>query len=556
MSGAHGTLGSAHKIWLPWLAAVLLLVPLVGTASWEMGERTGLQDVLSTGTSRGDLYQTLLQRELERPAGVPLAMAADPRVISALRESGPNTSALNDILASLTSAADLTDLYVMDRRGITVAASNAATDHSFIGHDFSFRRYFKEAMGGKTGHEFALGSASQVPGYYVAQPVRAQDSTAILGAVVAKVELTRLERLWADNPERLVLTDASGTVLLTAFNGLRFQRLPAPDAEGRLRLGNRHYLLHDIDLPWPDWRLTLVLPTTLAEHRRVTWSIVGSLATAAFLAMALVLTERRRTLRAWTEYERRTRQSLEDELKTRTTELIQATKMATIGQMAAGMVHEVNQPLSAIHSFAANAIRFMEMNRLDRVQRNLNEVIGQTERLADITRRLKSFARRPEDRLDTLDLGVALDRVLAMVGPRLREQGVQVTMDRGPETVPRTAVMVRAEQVRLEQVIMNLLSNALDAMRPQEFQALFLSLRAERGMAVLRVADTGPGIAQEHLPRLFEPFYTTKATGEGLGLGLSIAAAIVRDFSGDLTVESRAQGGAAFTVTLPLAETP
>lgn len=523
---------------LPWAVAMAVLVPLAAWLCGLVGERSAMTEIAALAAGRADLYRTLLQRELERPAGVPLTLAHAPRVTDALGGSEQAARSLDTLLAELVRSADLSDLYVMNRDGITIAASNAGRDTSFVGKNFAFRKYFTDALQGRTGHEFALGTTSQVPGYYVAQPVMA--GGAVIGAVVAKIELARLERLWGDNPERLLLADRDGNVLLTDDPALRFHPMPP--------LGEGYYALY-ADLPGDEWRLTILMPTGAAHNRRWAWGAVGGVGMLALLLISTAAAERRRNARAFAAYERQSRAALEEELKQRTAELVQAAKLATIGQMATGMVHEINQPLAAIRAFAGNALRFMELQRLDRVGQNLTEIAGQVDRLAEITRRLKGFARRPGEELAAVPLAGTVERVLALVGSRLREQGVAVDFDPGP-----AELRVRAEQIRLEQVLINLVTNALDAMKRSEEGALSIRVAVGAGRARLSVADTGPGIPAELQPNLFEPFTTTKAAGEGLGLGLSIAAAIMRDFGGALTASTRPEGGAVFTLDLAIAE--
>lgn len=546
-----GTAASRHDT-IGWLAAALVLVPLAAWLAGISGERAALTEIAALGANRADLYRTLLERELERPGTVPLVLARAPLVMAALNGDAAAARRLDRQMAELVAAAELTDLYVMDAKGRTLAASNADSDHSFVGQDFSFRRYFTEAIAGRIGHEFALGTTSRVPGYYVAQPVT--EGSVIIGVVVAKVDLARLEMLWADNPERLLLADGDGRVMLTDIPGLRFQPMPVSDEDGSIRLtagigGERDYLVRAFDLPRGQWQVAILLPTSPAKARRTTWAIVGGAGMLAALLIAFAAAERRRNTRAFAQYDRMSRAALELELKHRTAELVQAAKLATIGQMATGMVHEVNQPLTAIGAFAGNAQRFMELGRHDRVTQNLGEIAAQVERLATITRRLKGFARRPGDDLASVALAPAMERVLAMVGPRLREQGVAVEFDPGPE-----GLSVTAEQIRLEQVMVNLIANALDSMKRSDDGALSIRFRRQGGRTLVSIADTGPGIPEEILPRLFDPFTTTKPSGEGLGLGLSIASAIVRDFGGNLTAANRREGGAIFTLDLPNAE--
>ncbi len=527
-----------------WLAVALVLAPLAAWIGGVLGENSASQDVAAAAAGRGALYRTLLQRELERPSGIPLTLARDPLVMDTLAGSQDAAAQLNEVMADLVQAAELTDLYLMDAKGMVLAASNARDPISFIGHDFSFRSYFTHAMQGKAGHEFAIGTTSQVPGYYVAQPIMTTGRP--LGVVVAKVELTRLEKLWANNPERLMLIDRAGRVLLTNVTGLQFQPMPVFSGAGRLRVEGIGYMAQEFALPWDQWRLAVLSPTQPIQSRRLGWAAAGGIGVLLILLLTYAATERRRTALAIAHYERNSRVAVEAELGRRTAELLQATKLATIGQMAAGMVHEVNQPLAAIHAFAGNAQRFMELGKLDKVSGNLTEIAVQVERLAEITRRLKGFARRPDKATTPLSLVDITMQVLSLLGPRLREQGVTVSFqpDPGPNAV-------MAERVRLEQVLVNLISNALDAMKPTEDGALSITIHRTETQTRMDVADTGPGIPDKFLPHLFEPFYTTKPAGEGLGLGLSVSSSIVRDFGGTLTANNRAEGGAVFILTLP-----
>ena len=536
---------------LPWLLAALLLVPLVAGIAAKSGEDLGRSELAAVGATRAQLYREQLVRELERPANLLLALSRDPLAEAALSGDHAAIERFDVLLNELADSADLSDVYLMDAEGSTVAASNASRPRSFVGHNFGFRSYFSAAMAGKIGREFAIGTTSLVAGYYVAQPIRT--SGQVVGVVVAKLALSRLEELSTGAPERLLLSDRDGRVLMSDLPDHRFQPMPPIDDSDQFLLseGGRKLpaLATTLDLPWEGWRLTLAQPLAVTGRRAMEWGAVGGSGALVVIVLAFALVFRRHEARAWDLIQRQARRQLEAELKARTAELVQAAKLATIGQMAAGMVHEINQPLAALAAFAGNAGRFLELGREDKVRANLGEISALVERLAGITRRLKDFSRRPDEATKPVLLAPAVERVLALLGPRLREYGVELALDCG-----EADLAVLAEQVRLEQVLINLVANAIDAMTRVEDRWLSLRATSADGKVVVTVSDSGPGIPADALARIFDPFVTTKPAGEGLGLGLSIATAIVRGFDGTLSAANRPEGGAVFTLTLPRAE--
>jgi two-component system C4-dicarboxylate transport sensor histidine kinase DctB len=554
--------------------AALLLVPLLALLAAALGGQLALEEISRVGNARAELYRAYLVGLLERPAGVPLALAYDPLVLDAVEGDAAARKRLNGKLATLAEAAGISDLYVMDGQGTTVAANNWNREVSFLGRNFAFRSYFTTAMRGETGRAFALGTTSRQPGYYVAQPVRR--GQAVVGAVVAKVVLDRLEDIPADTPERVLVTDPDGVVFLThtpawrfhsletlsperladieadqRYPGITIQPLPGRLADGQAVLEEDgtvyRYLVRSLELPGGGWHLHVLLETGTTAVRALSWGAAGGFGALALMLAGAMLAHRRSAAAAERLRSLLEREELERRIRERTAELVQAAKLATIGQMAAGIVHEVNQPLAAIRAFADNAVQFLDRGCEDRARTNLGEIAALVDRLAGITRSLKGFARRPGDQLDTVRLDVAVDKALALVGQRLRAQRVTVSAN-------VAGIAVRAEDVRLQQVLVNLIANSLDALEGRPSPLLSVAAHEEGEAVVVEVADNGVGIPDAVLPKLFDPFFTTKEVGEGLGLGLPIASAIVRDFGGILTAGNQPGGGARFVLTLVRAE--
>jgi two-component system C4-dicarboxylate transport sensor histidine kinase DctB len=239
----------------------------------------------------------------------------------------------------------------------------------------------------------------------------------------------------------------------------------------------------------------------------------------------------------------------EAELKSKQDELVQAAKLAALGQMSAGMVHEINQPLAGIRGYADNALTLLTLGRHDTARDNLHEIVALTERMARISGQLKQFARKSSGRLVPVVAADAIESALAMLAASLRADNIVVEWDR-----PALALSVLADDVRLQQVMINLVRNAQDAMRAVSERRLSVGVSATAEWVEIVVRDSGPGIGAEALAHVFDPFFTTKSAGEGLGLGLSISEGIVRGFGGRLSAANHPAGGAIFTLTLKRTE--
>ena len=230
-------------------------------------------------------------------------------------------------------------------------------------------------------------------------------------------------------------------------------------------------------------------------------------------------------------------------------ELIQAAKMAALGQMSTGISHELNQPLAAIRSYADNARALMDHDRMEDVRGNLYQISELTERMAQISAQFKAFARKTKGQLVSVSLTAAVENSLKILAPRIKEAQAGIKVHQEDDEFH-----VIADSVQLEQVLINLIGNALQAVEPRDERLVEIKEKGEADSVTIMVRDTGPGIAPEHLPRIFDPFFTTKEEGLGLGLGLSISHRIVTGMNGKLTADNHPHGGAIFTLTLPRAE--
>ncbi|WP_343116977.1 ATP-binding protein [Ostreiculturibacter nitratireducens] len=329
-------------------------------------------------------------------------------------------------------------------------------------------------------------------------------------------------------------------------------------------------------MPVEQWNLHLLMDT--APLRAELWTytmLAAALAISAGMGVAMMVQRRRRLLerlrdreRAQAVLERRVeertselshanvklqeevaeRKAAEESLRRTQTELIQAGKLAALGQMSAALSHEFNQPLMAIRAYAENAIAFVDAGAGPQASENLSRVLRLTDRMGQLSKHLTRFARRSQDTVEPVSLDAALEETLSLLEGRIERAGASVVVP------TETGIKVLGGQVRLQHVFMNLIGNALDATPPDRDPVI--SIRATcRGADVgVVVEDNGTGIAEDALPRIFDPFFTTKEVGKGIGLGLSISYNIIKDFGGTIRAENREEGGARFTLRLRAAE--
>ena len=245
------------------------------------------------------------------------------------------------------------------------------------------------------------------------------------------------------------------------------------------------------------------------------------------------------------------RERTEHVLRDAHNELVQAGKMAVLGQMSAGITHELNQPLTALRTLSDNAMVFLRRGQIGEVESNLATVSQLIDRMGKIIGQLKAFARKTPAQLASVSVRRVVFDALFLVERRLRLEDVEFEHD-----IPEDEILALCDSNRLQQVLVNLFNNALDAMSDSSLRYLSVQVCKEKDKVLISVRDSGPGIPDEILAHLFEPFFTTKKQGAGLGLGLVISAEIVREFGGLLQGSNFSDGGAEFIVTLRSAENP
>lgn len=565
-----------------------LLIGAVLCAYWAeryMKMRT-LHSLAEQGSSQLKLYASSLHNLIDRYRIMPLVLSSDPDFKVAL--SAPLTPAvqqhLNLKLERLNELTHSSTLEVMNSEGLAVAASNWRLPTSYVGHNYHFRPYFRQARAQGSGRFYGVGVVSGVPGYFLSQAIRS-DTGQFLGVVVVKLEFPDLEDNWSQSPDILLVTDARGVVFIANQSPWRYRMLrPLTDqdrteleevrqyynrplsllehqvqqvlGEGQHRVKVQgmspveDYLWSSLPLPAEGWTLHLLRPNTGWEDQARTAALAAAGIWLALGFAILLLLQRRRLA-----FERRRRaEELEALVEARTLELrtaqdglVQATKLAALGQMSAALAHELNQPLTAQRMQLASLRLLLDQNRLEDAQHILSKLEGMLGRMAALTAHLKTYARQtPTGLREVVDVSVVMGRALEPLEPRLREMPVEIHQH------GLSLALVWGDSIRIEQVLVNLLRNALDALNESAEQRLDLRAEPHGNFWHILIVDTGSGIAQEHLSQVFDPFFTTKPVGEGLGLGLAVSCAIVKDLGGELTAENTEQG-TCFRLILPAA---
>ncbi|WP_293448377.1 ATP-binding protein, partial [Planktotalea sp.] len=474
-----------------------------------------------------------------------------------------------DAQALLLEAADKTsarNLIYVDRRGVVLAAA-----HDDIPLDLASSSYFRRAIQGALGAHHDVTGADERRLYYFAAPSFGVDGQA-RGALIVIIEVEAIEFEWRGGRPAVFFTDDLGDVFVSNRTEMLLWTRESLESEFRDRAGRLQetaarfvgpYELWNINWgPYlPERALHLVRPmpviglTGEALIDVVPALRLAGLQAAVFAALSLavgallfLVTERRRVLAVQNaKLEARVLERTE-ELRVMQGELVQAGKLSALGQMSAGISHELNQPLMAIRSFAENSTVFLERGQADIAGENLKRISELARRMGRIIKNLRAFARNESEAISTVDLVSIIEGALDLNNARRREGDIALEW-----SSPEDTVHVRGGEVRLGQVFLNLITNACDAMVDRDVRRLTIAVEQMGPRVRATVADTGPGITAPD--RIFDPFYTTKEVGasEGMGLGLSISYGLVQSFGGNIKGENREGGGALFTIELEAA---
>jgi two-component system, NtrC family, C4-dicarboxylate transport sensor histidine kinase DctB len=566
----------------PWRKRVLLgLLALIGAAVVLITNNLLTQRFTETTRNRAELrlalYSGNILGDLQRSSVVPLLLSDDPALIAALTE-GVFTATTRRLIA-VKREIGVASIYLLDVDGRVVGA----TDRNILGTSFRASPFFVGALRSNDTVFHAVPRAGGAVDFTYARKIVHEGRR--LGVIVVAADLMKHEQSWASLQDTVLVTDSAGAVILATNPRWRGKAvdsaLTSSDGAGAIAralsrathwaqdppdayLSGRAVMRTETRLPFQGWRII-----TFTAYDSVRDQVNGVIALeimgfSILVALAFYLSSRRaqsqsalalresaelRKLNARLNREIAEREKVQKTLQVAESSLAQSSKLAALGEMSAAVSHELNQPLAAMKTYLAGARLLLERKRPDEALSSFQRIDDLIDRMGAITRQLKSYARKGGDAVEPVDLRACLSSALSMMEPQLKNRALRIS-----RTVPRRPVMVMADRLRLEQVIINLLRNALDATKGVADPAVEL-LMTVGDAAVLSVRDNGTGIKDPSA--IFEPFYTTKKQGEGVGLGLAISSGIMADLGGRLTArnasgENGALKGAIFDITLPL----
>ncbi|PKI17978.1 sensor histidine kinase [Colwellia sp. 12G3] len=600
-----------------YIVSILVVVGLLLTIEFTqlIGMNNAYQKMHQQSSQQLSNLVGYIENILARFDKIPKVLSKHPLLTQVLMSPNEHNKVtrLNELLADVRTMTQASDIYLIDKNGITIAASNWQLPTSFVGMDFTFRPYFQEAFKGQLSHYYAVGLSSGKRGFYYAYPVMFDKK--IIGVIALKLSITDIEEQY----KKTVLTDSFNFLIVAPDDVVFISDRP----EWRLKtIGNiskdkyseiiaakrytdkkisslkvtdisNYYLPKNLSskllevtsdnkteqvlamqqlMKTANWQVHLwrsVIPMQKQQNFLIILSASGY-----FLVVFLLLFTNERFKNALRL--KQSQQLLERKVKERTAdlsasndklveeiaqrqqaqtqmnkmqeELIQSEKLAVIGSMSAGINHEINQPLTALRSYSENALAYQARNMTDKVKNNLTLIIGLVDRLSDIVSQFNSFSRKSTGIATAVNVHTSLMAAMSIV--KHQAKAASATLISKPCLIP---MYVFGDAIRFEQVLVNLLSNAIQALSDQADKQITITVIDEKTRVIIEIRDNGPGILADNIDRVFEAFFTTK-DNFGLGLGLSISHRIIESMQGQLNVSNHPDGGAIFTISLPITQ--
>lgn len=525
--------------------------------------------------NRLSLYTRSLNDTLERFQYLPYVLSKDPLVVSGVSTSLNDVipPELNKRLAEFADVSNLEAIYLMNLRGSVIASSNYNLPQSFMGQNYAFRPYFQNALSGNRGEFFGVGATTGRPGYFVSEPV--YENGKIIGVIAIKIDMSELQSLWEQGGENVFVSNGDGIVVLSSNPAWLYRTLQALSSDEIAAIAiNRQFIGKElISLDWAtqgddvakldggnfvyakepinslNWTLHYLLSETRVYERTVLTTVIFGSVLAVFLVFATFMRSVRiRSALSISQSDRAQLLKTNHELKTAQEQLSRTSKLAALGQLSASVTHELGQPISALR----NHLTAAEISGELKPGHTLEKFTRVVDRMDNITKQLRFFTRpistaRHEDKQHNVDIEDVIKGGLDLVEHTLQSAQVEAVFH--SQNKP---IYTLGNRLRLEQVIVNLLTNSITAMEDSLPKKLEISLQTHEKIVNIIVKDNGTGFGDRDIAKLQEPFHTTRASGDGMGLGLSIATEIIREHMGMITAQNLDGGGAEFIISLPL----
>ncbi|HAX3934362.1 TPA: sensor histidine kinase [Escherichia coli] len=556
-----------------------------------------------TDKMRLEMYKSTLYSTIEQFYVLPYMLSTDHIIRQAVITPDDMTSSeLNQRIAHFNTQLKTAAIFILDTQGKAIASSNWQDPGSYVGQNYSYRPYYKHAMSGLNGRFYGIGSTTNTPGFFLSTSIK--DKGKIVGVVVVKISLNEIEKAWAEGPENIIVNDEHGIIFLSSKSPWRMRTLQPLPVQAKQKLqSTRQYSLDNllpadyypcytvsnftflkdkkeqlclfpqyytqqIAIPEFNWKMTIMVPL---DNLYWSWAISLVITLIIYLLFLLfikywrmrshaqqLLTLANETLEK--QVKERTsaleliNQKLIQEIKERSqaeqvlqitrSELAESSKLAALGQMATEIAHEQNQPLAAIHALTDNARIMLKKEMYPHVEQNLKHIISVIERMTQLISELKAFASRHRVPKGSADVIKVMYSAVALLNHSMEKNNIERRIK-----APSMPLFVNCDELGLEQIFSNLISNALDSMEGSSYKRLDIAIRQANNKVIITIKDSGGGFAPEVVDRIFEPFFTTKR--RGMGWGLAIVSEIVRNSNGALHASNHPEGGAVMTLTWP-----
>ena len=571
---------------------VVVLCVLIGYAAFRQIFDQTIEKEAARHRQNLETVSLSINATLSKYEELPQAIAKDARIHAALKAKATERTLeqANEYLTEINRILGTDTIYIMNHNGLTLASSNWDQPDTYVGDNYSFRPYFMGAMEKGIGKFYGIGVASGKPGYYIACPVILGGET--LGVITIKIRLSEIQSAIGEFNDYLVVTNEDGIVILSSeatqlykatrqltpetLEKIRITRqfygqsldpfqfhgaaLFIDDDNERKLLNGESYLVQSVPLGGRGWDIVQISSTR--ETRTVALATAGAIGFAfGFLMISLLNWYYRRAAH---REKLEIFANIEMQIQDRTTELtskihdlekaeiilkktrddaVQAGKLAALGQMAAGVTHELSQPLSAIQLYAGNTKKLLESGNLPLAFENIDSINALVTRAGAILSELKTLYRNDETRVEPIVLNAIIQNAVLVMNPFIRKANIRLDIEGLDDKV-------MSSTGKLEQVFINLMSNSVDALASNDDGIISIQCARLGEKVVVRYVDNGPGLSEEAAGKIFEPFFTTKPSGKGLGLGLAISKFIVDAIGGKIECHNLPAGGLEFTIVL------
>ncbi len=546
-----------------------------------------LNQIYTSSNNQLDLYsQTILSKLFElRPLNK--ILSNNPAVLKTLKSPNDKNqiSEINNILLKSKHISSASEIYLLDETGLTLASSNWQNEGSFVGNNYGFRPYFTQAIDGLSGQYYAVGTRSNIRGYYFSEPI--YDGQKIIGVLVLKAAIDELENIIKRNKQKLMILDNFGIVFLSNDPNYLYKKTRSLSAQeskyldetrryndkpigeltieplpnNKLNIVQLHsdnednnYLKIDLGMPLIGWNLVNLIDENEIINPSILTSIIFTLIFSSLLFIWIAIRTRQKLQSEQIVFKNQQASELERRVEKRSLELkqvqdemVQTAKLAALGQMSAAISHELSQPLTSISNYIENAKIYLQNNNTNKVEKNISHIAKLTDKMAAIIHHTKIFASKRPTEIEKISINEVIEEAIWFMQSKFQTREVRLEM-----SVPKKHVFILANSVRIEQVLLNLMSNALESMQKSDVKILNIEMSNNDDLVKIIIRDTGEGIDEASIEKIFKPFYTTKDDEHGMGIGLSISRSIIEEYDGMLEAFNRPTGGARFEIELPI----